>query len=148
WVVADKEVLNKFIMVKQGADLQSSTISQMEVAKFLETYDIEEHIEKIKVVYKKRRDLMMKTMEEELQKEVKFTYPEGGLFTWVVLPEHMNAREIAVKALEENVAFVPGGSFFPNGGNENTFRMNYSSMDEERIVEGVKRLGKVLREMM
>lgn len=148
WVVADKEVLNKFIMVKQGADLQSSTISQMEVAKFLETYDIEEHIEKIKVVYKKRRDLMMKTMEEEFPKEVKFTYPEGGLFTWVVLPEHMNAREIAVKALEENVAFVPGGSFFPNGGNENTFRMNYSSMDEERIVEGVKRLGKVLREMM
>ena len=56
--------------------------------------------------------------------------------------------EIAVKALEENVAFVPGGSFFPNGGNENTFRMNYSNMDEDRIVEGVKRLGKVLREMM
>jgi len=148
WVVADEEILNKFIMVKQGADLQSSTISQMEVAKFLEIYDIEEHIEKIKVVYKKRRDLMMKTMEEEFPKEVKFTYPEGGLFTWVVLPEHMNAREIAVKALEENVAFVPGGSFFPNGGNENTFRMNYSNMDEERIVEGVKRLGKVLREMM
>ncbi len=57
---------------------------------------------------------MMKTMEEEFPKGVKFTYPEGGLFTWVVLPEHMNAREIAVKALEENVAFVPGGgSFFP-----------------------------------
>jgi len=148
WVVADKEVLNKFVMVKQGADLQSSTISQMEVAKFLEIYDIEKHIEKIKVVYKKRRDLMMKTMEEEFPKGVKFTYPEGGLFTWVVLPEHMNAREIAVKALEENVAFVPGGSFFPNGGNENTFRMNYSNMDEDRIVEGVKRLGKVLREMM
>ena len=148
WVVADGEVLNKFVMVKQGADLQSSTISQMEVAKFLETYDIEEHIEKIKVVYKKRRDLMMKTMEEEFPEEVKFTYPEGGLFTWVVLPEHMNAREIAVKALEENVAFVPGGSFFPNGGHENTFRMNYSNMDEERIVEGVKRLGKVLREMI
>ena len=148
WVVADGEVLNKFVMVKQGADLQSSTISQMEVAKFLETYDIEEHIEKIKVVYKKRRDLMMKTMEEEFPEEVTFTYPEGGLFTWVVLPEHMNAREIAVKALEENVAFVPGGSFFPNGGHENTFRMNYSNMDEERIVEGVKRLGKVLKEMM
>ena len=148
WVCAESKVLNKYILVKQGADLQASTISQMQVAKFLEEYDIEAHIAKLKEVYKKRRDLMMKTMEEEFPKEVKFTYPEGGLFTWVVLPEHMNAREIAVKALEENVAFVPGGSFFPNGGNENTFRMNYSNMDEERIVEGVKRLGKVLREMM
>lgn len=146
WVAADKEVLNKFIMVKQGADLQSSTISQMEVAKFLEIYDIEEHIEKLKKVYKKRKDLMIKTMEEEFPEGVKFTNPEGGLFTWVVLPEHINARELAVKALEKNVAFVPGGSFFPNGGNENTFRMNYSNMDEERIVEGVKRLGEVLRE--
>lgn len=148
WVAADNEVLNKFIMVKQGADLQSSTISQMEVAKFLETYDIEEHIEKLKKVYKKRKDLMIKTMEEEFPEGVKFTNPEGGLFTWVVLPEHINARELAVKALEKNVAFVPGGSFFPNGGNENTFRMNYSSMDEERIVEGVKRLGEVIREVI
>lgn len=148
WVAADKEVLNKFIMVKQGADLQSSTISQMEVAKFLEIYDIEEHIEKLKRVYKKRKDLMIKTMEEEFPEGVKFTDPEGGLFTWVVLPEHINARELAVKALEKNVAFVPGGSFFPNGGNENTFRMNYSNMDEERIVEGVKRLGEVLRQVI
>jgi DNA-binding transcriptional MocR family regulator len=148
WVAAEKGVLNKFNLAKQGADLQSSTISQMEIAKFLEMYDIEEHIEKLKVVYKKRRDLMMKAMEEEFPKEVKFTYPKGGLFTWVVLPEHMNAREIAVKALEQNVAFVPGGSFFPNGGHENTFRANYSNMNEERIVEGIKRLGKVLKETM
>ena len=148
WVVADKEVLNKYILVKQGADLQSSTISQMEVAKFLEEYDIEKHIEKIKVVYKKRRDIMMKTIEKEFPKEVKYTYPEGGLFTWVVLPAHINGRELAVKILEKNVAFVPGGSFFPNGGNENTFRMNYSNMDEERIGEGIKRLGIAIKEMM
>lgn len=148
WVAADKEVLEKFIMIKQGADLQSSTISQMELAKFLEVYDIDEHIEKLKNVYRKRRDLMMKTMKEEFPDEVKFTYPEGGLFTWVVLPDHMNARDLAEKALEKNVAFVPGGSFFPNGGNENTLRMNYSNMDEERIVEGVKRLGEVIKEMI
>lgn len=148
WAVADKEVLNKYILVKQGADLQSSTISQMEVAKFLEEYDIEKHIEKIKVVYKKRRDIMMKTIEKEFPKEVKYTYPEGGLFTWVVLPAHINGRELAVKILEKNVAFVPGGSFFPNGGNENTFRMNYSNMDEERIGEGIKRLGIAIKEMM
>ena len=89
---------------------------------------------------------MMKTMKEEFPEGVSWTYPEGGLFIWVVLPEHMNGRELAIKALEQNVAYVPGGAFFANGGQENTFRLNFSSMDEARIVEGIKRLGKVLRE--
>ncbi len=148
WVVADKELLSKFVLVKQGADLQSSTISQMETAKFLELYNIDEHIQKIIDIYKVRRDVMIKTMEEEFPEGVSFTYPEGGLFTWVVLPEYMNARELALKALEQNVAYVPGGSFFPNGGNENTMRLNYSSMNEEKIVEGITRLGKVIKEAM
>ena len=146
WVVAEPEFLNKFIMLKQGADLQSSTISQMEVAKFFEHYDLDAHIQKIIDLYRVRRDLMMKTIEEEFPKEATYTYPEGGLFTWVVLPEYMNARELAVEALKQNVAYVPGGSFYPNGGNENTFRLNYSNMDNERIVEGIKRLGKVLKD--
>lgn len=148
WVAAGPELLNKFVLVKQGADLQSSTISQMEVAKFCELYDLDAHIKKIIDLYRVRRDLMMKTIEEEFPEGVSYTYPEGGLFTWVVLPEYMNARELALKALEQNVAYVPGGSFFPNGGNENTFRLNYSNMDEERIVEGIKRLGKVIKEEM
>lgn len=146
WVVGEPEFLNKFIMLKQGADLQSSTISQMEVAKFFEHYDLDAHIQKIIDLYRVRRDLMMKTIEEEFPKEATYTYPEGGLFTWVVLPEYMNARELAVEALKQNVAYVPGGSFYPNGGNENTFRLNYSNMDNERIVEGIKRLGKVLKD--
>ncbi len=148
WVAADEAFLEKFILVKQGADLQSSTISQMEAAKFFELYDINAHIQKIIDLYRVRRDLMLKTMEEEFPKEVTFTYPEGGLFTWVVLPEYINARELAVEALKQNVAYVPGGSFYPNGGNENTFRLNYSSMNEEKIVEGIKRLGKVIKDAM
>lgn len=148
WVCAEREVLNKFILAKQGADLQSSTISQMQVAKFLEEYDIDAHIEKLKKVYKKRRDLMINTMKEEFPEEIKFTNPEGGLFTWVVLPEYMNARDLAVKAIEKNVAFVPGGSFFPNGGNENTLRLNYSNMEDEKIVIGIKRLAEAIKSMM
>ena len=65
-----------------------------------------------------------------------------------MLPEEINSRELALIALEKNVAFVPGGSFFPNGGNENTMRLNYSNMDEERIVEGIKRLGTAIKKMM
>ena len=148
WVVASPEILDKFTLVKQGADLQSSTISQMEAARFLEEYNIDGHIQNIIKLYRVRRDLMMKTIEEEFPKEAVYTYPEGGLFTWVTLPDYMNARELAVKALEQNVAYVPGGSFYANGGNENTFRLNYSNMNEEKIVEGIKRLGQVLKDAL
>ncbi len=148
WVYAEPEVLNKYILVKQGADLQSSTISQMEAAKFFEQYSIDDHIAKIIELYRGRRDAMINTMEAEFPEGVEFTRPEGGLFTWVVLPEHMNARELAVKALDKNVAYVPGGSFYPNGGNENTMRLNYSAMEEEKIVEGIKRLAEVIKSEM
>jgi len=148
WVCAEQEILNKYILVKQGADLQSNSMSQRELNTFLEMYDLDEHIEKIKELYKKRRDLMIQTMKEHFPPEVKYTYPEGGLFTWAVLPEHINARELMAKAIEKNVAFVPGGSFFPNGGNENTMRINYSNMPEDRIVEGIKILGEVIKEAL
>lgn len=148
WVAASPEILNKFIFVKQIADLQCSSINQMDVAKFIERYDIDAHIEKIKSVYKRRRDVMMGAIEEYFPKEVHYNYPEGGLFTWVIFPEYINARELAVKALEQQVAFVPGGSFYPNGGNENTARLNFSNMDEERIVEGIKRLGSVIKDAL
>ncbi len=145
WVYACDEVLNKFITVKQGADLQTNSMSQRELNLYLETYDLDKHVDRIRQVYHRRRDLMLTTMKEEFPESVKFTSPEGGLFTWCVLPDHMNARDLMVKALEKNVAFVPGGSFFPNGGHENTMRMNYSNMPEDKIVEGIRRLGAVIR---
>ena len=148
WVCAEPELLNKYITIKQGADLQASTISQREVSKYIDMYDLDAHVEKIKAVYKVRRDLMINTMKETFPAEAKFTNPEGGLFTWVELPEGMDAKEIMVKCLEQNVAYVPGGSFFPNGGKENTFRLNYSNMPDEKIVDGIARLGKVLKEFM
>lgn len=146
WVAASKELIEKYILIKQSSDLQTNTFAQMQASMFLEEYDIEAHTEKIKNLYRIRRDLMIKTMKEEFPQGVTWTYPEGGLFIWVILPEHMNGRELALKALEKNVAFVPGGSFFANGDQENTFRLNFSSTDEARIVEGIRRLGKVLRE--
>ena len=148
WVAGDKKAIEKYVLVKQGTDLQCNTIAQMEIAKYLELYDIDEHINKIREVYRRRRDLTIKTMEEEFPKGVSFTRPQGGLFAWVELPPSVNARDVLVKSLEKNVAFVPGGSFFPNGGHENTFRINFSNMPEDRIVEGLKCLAGVLREFV
>jgi len=146
WTCAAPEILAKFNICKQGADLQASTISQMEVSKFMDIYDLDEHVEKIKACYVKRRDIMLKTMKEEFPDSVEFTHPQGGLFTWVTFPKGINAGEMAKKCLEKNVAYVPGESFYPNGGIYNTCRLNYSNMPEEKIVEGIKRMGEVLRE--
>lgn len=146
WVCANPEILNKYIMVKQGADLQSSSISQRELNKYLEMYSLDDHIDRIKAVYKNRRDLMMDTMAAHFPKAVKYNCPVGGLFTWVEVPEHIDTKVLMEKALERKVAFVPGYSFFPNGGVTNTMRVNYSTMPEEKIVEGITRLGMLLTE--
>lgn len=145
WICASKEILGKYNFIKQGADLQSSTIDQLIADQFLEDNDLDAHVEKIKAVYVKRRDAMLKTMEETFPEDIKFTHPEGGLFTWCVLPEYMDAKVIAPQCLEKNVAYVPGGSFFPNGGKENHFRLNYSCMPEEKIVEGITKIAEVLK---
>lgn len=145
WIAGDKDIIRKYVLVKQGTDLQCNTLAQMEIAKYLECYDIDAHIIKIRDVYRARRNLMVKMMESEFPECVTFTRPQGGLFAWVELPASVNAREVLIKSLEEKVAFVPGGSFFPNGGHENTMRLNFSNMPKDRIEEGMRRLGRVLR---
>ena len=135
WTCASKDILQKFITCKENSDLQTSTIGQRELSKYIDDYDLDEHVEKIKSTYKKRRDLMLDCMD-------------GGLFTWVKLPEKLNAQDLMKKCVENKVAYVPGGFFFPEGNKENYFRLNYSSSKEEKIVEGIKRLGDVLKEAL
>lgn len=147
WVVAEQEILQKYITVKQGADLQCSSIAQREVSKFLEMFNLDAHIQNLIKVYRVRRDLMIETMKKEFPSNVTFTYPKGGLFAWVTFPENIDAAELLVKALEQKVAFVPGESFYPNGGNANHCRLNFSNMPEDRIVEGITRLGRVLKSL-
>ena len=148
WTCASQNILKKFIFVKQVADLQASSISQIEVSKFIDLYNLDNHVKKINEVYARRRDLMLETMKEEFPEGVEYTYTEGGLFIWVELPKHLDSRIIMKDCLANNVAYVPGWSFFPNGGTENCFRLNYSNMSDDRIVEGIKRIGLVLRKYM
>lgn len=146
WIAGDKDIIRKYVLVKQGTDLQCNTIAQMTIAEYLKRYDIDKHIGRIIEVYKKRRDIAVDCIERFFPKSIKFTYPEGGLFTWVELPEGVSAREILERCLERKIAFVPGGSFFPNENKENTFRINYSNMPEDRIEKGLTIIGKVIKE--
>lgn len=146
WICANVEVLKKYIMLKEVADLQCNTMAQREVALFLRENDIDANIAKITKVYKRRRDKMINIIKEFFPPEVKYSIPEGGLFIWIEFPEYINGRELLEKAQEQKVAFVPGGCFYPNGGHENSIRLNFSNMPEPKIVEGMKRLSIILQE--
>lgn len=146
WIAGDKDIIRKYVLVKQGTDLQCNTIAQMTIAEYLKRYDIDKHIEKIVEVYRKRRDIAVKCIENYFPYDIKFTHPEGGLFSWIELPEEISARDILKKCLEKKIAFVPGGSFYPNTHKENTFRINYSNMPEDKIEKGLHAIGEVIQE--
>ena len=148
WICANDEIVGKVNLIAQAAALQTSTISALVISKYLDMFDVDEHVEKIREVYKHRCELMINTMRECFPPEARFTDPDGGLFTWVELPETINTRELASKALEKKVAFVPGSGFFPNGGNNCCMRLNYSCMPDDRIVEGIHRLADVIKEAL
>ena len=145
WICAEPEIMQKYIPFKQSTDLHTDIFGQMLASRFMELYDIEKHIAKIREIYRHRRELMIKCIKEEFPKSVKYTLPEGGLFIWVELPSNINSKDIFTKSLKNNVAFVPGESFFPKGNCKNTLRLNYSNMPDDRIIDGIKRLGTVLR---
>ncbi|XVG95964.1 PLP-dependent aminotransferase family protein [Eubacteriales bacterium KG127] len=147
WVYAAPEILKHFNTVKQAADLQSSSVAQWDITKYFALHDIDSHIEGLREVYAKRRDLMIEAMENFFPDGVTFTRPKGGLFSWVTLPKGLDAEYLyKEKALPKKVAFVPGSAFSPNGGHENSFRMNFSCMSEDKIVEGIRRLGLAIEE--
>ena len=144
WICASPEILNKYIIVKQGADLQSSSLDQRIAAVFMQKHDLNEHILKIREVYARRRTLMLESMDKYFPAGVKHTNPYGGLFAWVELREDLDAAEIMKECVKENVAYVPGEPFFPTSARKNFFRVNYSNMPDDKIIEGVKRIGKIL----
>ena len=148
WMVAHHDILEKAVMLKQTVDLQSSSFAQRQASYYIDMYDLDAHVAKIRELYGKRRTLMYDSMKKYFPQGLSFTYPEGGLFTWVTLPENIDAKAIMPEVIEKKVAYVPGGAFYPNGGNGNHFRLNYSNMPEDRIVEGIKRLAEVLKEKM
>lgn len=145
WVAADQKFLDKYVLLKQAADLHSSSLSQREISKYMELYDFEERIRNITDFYKKRRDAMLQAIEKHFGPDVKITRPRGGLFIWAEAPEHINTVELLKLCLENNVAFVPGDSFFPGRKVKNAFRLNFSNMPEDRIEEGIRRIAETMK---
>ena len=146
WVIAPEQVIRKLINSKQAADLSTAAFNQMVAYEVAKHGFLDEHVKVIRATYKERRDLMLELMAETFPSEVHWTKPLGGMFLWGILPEWMNAADLLNDAIERKVAFVPGGSFHPNGGHTNTMRINFSYSKPEFIREGIIRLGTLLKE--
>lgn len=148
WVAARQPFYEKLVILKQGADLHTSTLNQMLLDAYLEMFGLDAALRRITAAYRERCLTMVRALEREMPAGVGFTRPQGGLFLWVELPAEIDARELLAVCLDRQVAFVPGGSFYPNGGHENTLRLNFSNMPPERIEEGVRRLAAAVRELL
>ena len=148
WIVAPVSVIQRCVMAKQGMDLHSSTFIQMVSYEVAKDGFLEEHVREIREVYRHRRDIMLSSMERYFPASVRWTRPQGGLFLWAVMPEHIDAARVLEKAVENKVAFVPGTAFYPDGGGHNTMRLNFSSAKPEQIEIGIERLGQVLTDIL
>lgn len=147
WIAGEMDVIRKYVLVKQGADLQCNTMAQMVIAAYLEQNDIDAHIDRIREAYRKRRDIVLDAVRRSFPSDIRYTKPEGGLFLWIELDDKINTIELLKKCLERNVAFVPGNSFFPNIRKFNTLRINFSNTRDELIADGITRIGEAIREL-
>ena len=147
WVAAQRVWLDKLVVLKQGADLHTSTLDQMITAAYLERYDLDADLEKKRYTYRQRRDAMIEAIGRYMPEAISITRPGGGLFLWVTLPGNADTRALLERSLQRGVAFVPGEAFFPATHKKNSMRFNFSNMPEARITEGIRRLGLALQEM-
>ncbi|MEG0229424.1 MAG: PLP-dependent aminotransferase family protein, partial [Oscillospiraceae bacterium] len=146
FVCANKEIIAKMTVAKQGEDVHTNILAQMAVYNFMEKYDYKAHLEKLREIYKNKADLMLNGIKTHFPKEVKVTIPKGGLFIWCTLPENCDMLEFCSVAVKKGVAVVPGNAFMPNAEDKTTsFRMNFSTPTDQKIVKGIEILGEILK---
>lgn len=144
WVYAPSPITERVAMFKQCADLCSSNLSQMFAQVYLLKGLWRKNLEALKVIYRSRRDAMLAALEENFPEGSTWTRPQGGLFIWVTLPEYLDTEKMLPMAIDSKVAFVPGKAFYADRSGGNKMRLNFSFSSEDRIAEGIMRLGKVI----
>jgi len=145
YVVASKPVIRKLVLMKQAADLHSSTINQIAIQRVASS-GFDAQVAKLHKVYRHRRDKMLEALAKYMPENTSWTKPEGGMFVWVTLPEGMDGAALLAASIDsEKVAFVPGRAFYADGTGANTLRLSYSCANDEMIDEGIKRLGRLIR---
>jgi 2-aminoadipate transaminase len=150
WIVAPAEVIAKLTQLKQGTDLHTSSFIQLVAYEVARGGFLDQHVKQIRAVYRERRDVMLQALAEFFPSEVTWTHPKGGLFLWISLPQGMDSELLFRSALAENVAFVPGDSFYTSKGRESNrhLRLNFSYCAPAQIREGIRRLSMAVKSLL
>ncbi|MDR6900015.1 PLP-dependent aminotransferase family protein [Rhizobium miluonense] len=144
FIVANAPVIRKLVLMKQAADLHSSTINQIAIHQVAER-GFDAQVAKVRKTYSHRRDCMLAALAKYMPDGTSWTKPQGGMFVWITLPKGMDGAKLLARSLETaKVAFVPGQAFFADGSGANTFRVSFSCANDEMIEEGISRLGKLI----
>ncbi len=148
WIASPKQLSRRFELIKQYLDLHSPTLNQYILAEILKSSMIKEHVKKLAPYYKEKRDIMVNAIEEYFPKEIWYTKPVGGLFVFIYVnkPGFDSGALVNIAVEKYKVAYVPGKSFHPDGSGENSMRLNFSYPSPDKIVEGIKRLGTMIKE--
>jgi 2-aminoadipate transaminase len=145
FVVASDVIAKKMIIAKQSIDLCTPSLTQIIALHFIQNGYIKNHIPKIIKLYKRKRDIMLESLETHFPEGCTWTTPKGGMFLWAELPKNINTIEMFKDAIKEKVAYVHGRAFHVDGKGENAMRLNFTNPTDENIEEGIKRLGNVIK---
>ena len=148
WLIAPQELLAKATMCKQFSDAHTSTFAQATAAQYLKSGRMPATLDRVRKVYGERAKVMGEALKRELGDAIEFTQPQGGLFFWARLTgaggKLKDAGELAKRAIENGVAFVPGAPFYATEPDRSTLRLSFATADVERISEGIQRLKSAL----
>ena len=147
FVFAEKEIIRKIYEAKTGTNSHTNVVTQILCAEFFNRGLFEPHLQSIRDIHRERRDVMMGCIKSMLPTEVKSVYPDGGLFTWVELPEHVDTTSMLEEAKQHKVAYMPGKEFFVEGQpiRNNCMRVSFGGVPPEKIRVGMERLYEVIR---
>ena len=149
WMIAPPELLAKATMCKQFSDAHTSTFAQATAAQYLQAGRMPDTLAKVRAVYAERAHTMCDALHRELGNAIEFVAPKGGLFVWARLTgadgQLANGNELAKRAIDKGVAFVPGTPFYASNPDHATLRLSFATVGPDKIVEGVGRLAAALK---
>lgn len=148
FLVAPKALYPKLLQAKQAADLHTPGFNQRMVVETMKNNFLDRHVPTIRALYKSQRDAMLAAMKQDMPEGVSWNTPAGGMFLWVRLPEGMNAIDLLPKAVERNVAFVPGWAFYADHADARTLRLSFVTSSVEQINIGIAALAAAIREQL
>jgi len=146
WVLAPPAVLSKLVLAQESATLCPPVFSQFAISAYLNAWDWKGQIEQFRAMYRLRRDAMLRGLDDHMPVGATWTHPKGGFFVWLTLPEGFDSDQLMGRATSHRVAYVPGSAFYADGLGSRNMRLSFCFPTPERIYEGTRRLGEVLKE--